>query len=388
MFAVIRCPICQHKATVPEGDMGKRQICPNCKSPFLAGKSVADEEAPMRFEPAGAVGVNKTMLGDTAPPIQYSCPRCKKALEAPAIEAGTKKPCPSCGQRLQVPASSAPAAAPPAPAINKTMLGETEPPIRYNCPVCKKPLESPAIEAGVKKPCPACGQRLQVPLSAPGGAPRPNPNKTILATDESRPQPAGSPAAYASTNYSAGQTAADAVPVYKRPYAIAGMVAVGLVLLVLLACLVTAPGASAEREKFAKVQKDFEDYKKDVEQKTAALEQARKLVESQTHMAERTRADFERQRLESERDLNAKLAQNASDQKAQQILKEHYAEERRRADDRERQAEEKRRQDAAKTQMELEVMKAQLKQANERPPVIQYAPPPYYRYHPYYGWGY
>ena len=237
--------------------MGKRQICPNCKSPFLAGRSASDDEVALKFEPGQqgfGAGVNKTMLGETAPPILYNCPKCKKALESPAIEAGTKKPCPACGQRLQVPA------APPTPALNKTMLGETEPPIRYNCPTCKKPLESPAIEAGTKKPCPACGQRLQVPLSSPGGAPRPNLNKTILASDESKPQAGGIQTDYPSGRPPAGaavpsQTAGDALPFYKRPYGMAAIAAGGLLVLLLLACLATAPGASAEREKLPRPRK-------------------------------------------------------------------------------------------------------------------------------------
>ncbi len=125
MFASITCPACRHKYTIPEGQMGSRQNCPNCRTPFLAGKSVSEGAAaadvPMKYEPAAAPGINKTMLGETEPPIRYNCPRCKKPLESPAIEAGTKKPCPSCGQRLQVPA------APPAPpGLNKTILASTE----------------------------------------------------------------------------------------------------------------------------------------------------------------------------------------------------------------------------------------------------------------------
>ena len=108
--------------------MGKLAHCPNCQSPFQAGKSVASEEPAISMKqqaaPAAA-GINKTMLGETDPPIKFNCPRCKKPLEAPAIEALTKKPCPACGQRLQVPAAPK-AAAPPQPAFNKTMLAADE----------------------------------------------------------------------------------------------------------------------------------------------------------------------------------------------------------------------------------------------------------------------
>ena len=125
MFHRITCPSCQHKFTIPEGAMGKIANCPNCQSPFQAGKSVADAEVPMKQQAAAMAPINKTMLGETEPPIKYNCPRCKKPLEAPTIEAGTKKPCPACGQRLQVPAAPKPAAA-PQPAFNKTMLAANE----------------------------------------------------------------------------------------------------------------------------------------------------------------------------------------------------------------------------------------------------------------------
>src|SRR5262252_8683364 len=101
MFAVVACPACQYKFSIPEGDMGKRHVCPNCKSPFIAGKSGAEAVASAPVLAAAGVGAGaggnpsyaKTMLGETAPPIKYNCPRCKAPLEAPSIEAGTKKPC-------------------------------------------------------------------------------------------------------------------------------------------------------------------------------------------------------------------------------------------------------------------------------------------------------
>ncbi len=124
MFAKIACPTCKHKFTIPEGAMGSRQTCPNCQSLFLAGKSVGEADVPMKSEPAAAVPINKTMLGETAPPIPYNCPRCKEPLQSPAIEAGTKKPCPKCGGRLQVPAAPPPTAA--QPHLNKTLLASDE----------------------------------------------------------------------------------------------------------------------------------------------------------------------------------------------------------------------------------------------------------------------
>src|SRR5262245_16403449 len=119
MFTPVKCPACQYKFTVPEGDMGKRHVCPNCQSPFYAGASAPDASTPvaMAGAPSNSPGsYQKTMLVDQAPPIKFNCPRCKAPLEAAASEAGTKKPCSACGQRLQVPAASAAAPAPPQPA--------------------------------------------------------------------------------------------------------------------------------------------------------------------------------------------------------------------------------------------------------------------------------
>lgn len=128
MVTNVTCPTCQYRFTVPEGAMGKRQTCPNCHSPMVAGKS----EAPGGAEPvasmlqgqqpvvpAAKVGLNKTMLGEAAPPIRFNCPRCKGVLEVPAGDVGQKMPCTHCGQRLQVPNPTV-----PPPPANKTMLGQ------------------------------------------------------------------------------------------------------------------------------------------------------------------------------------------------------------------------------------------------------------------------
>src|SRR5262249_27578594 len=113
------------------------------------------------------------------------------------------RPAPAGARRPPPPARPPPPHPPPAgPAAaqhSRTMLAEPEAPIQYNCPNCKKPLEAPASEGGTKKPCPACGQRLQVPAAPPPAAAQPNLNRTMLATDQSRGQPVpqrGHPAAY------------------------------------------------------------------------------------------------------------------------------------------------------------------------------------------------
>jgi S1-C subfamily serine protease len=49
--------------------------------------------------------------------IRFACPTCHKALSAPDEKAGLKLPCPGCGQRLQI----------PVPFASRTMLGELLP---------------------------------------------------------------------------------------------------------------------------------------------------------------------------------------------------------------------------------------------------------------------
>ena len=69
-------------------------------------------------------------------------------------------------------------------------------------------------------------------------------------------------------------------------------------------------------------------------------------------------------------------------------MREQHDEMMRKIDDARKQAELKQQRDAEKHQAEMEVIRAQLKQSAERQTIIQYAPSPYYRWHPVYGWGY
>src|SRR5260370_40027602 len=101
MFARVTCPACQYKLTIPEGHRSKRQVGPNCKSPFLAGKSELEPELEMKRQTAPESAYNKTMLGEMQPPIKYNCPRCNTPLESPASEARTQNPSPAPCQRLQ-----------------------------------------------------------------------------------------------------------------------------------------------------------------------------------------------------------------------------------------------------------------------------------------------
>ena len=59
--------------------------------------------------------------------------------------------------------------------------------IRYRCPRCQKPLTAQDNEAGAKKNCPHCEQRVQIPVPPP-------PNKTMLGAgtaEQDRPRDAG-----------------------------------------------------------------------------------------------------------------------------------------------------------------------------------------------------
>lgn len=141
MFTAVMCPTCQHKFRVPEGSMGKRHNCPNCQTPFLAGRSEAEPNDAVEPQPAAVPALNKTMLAEPEPPIRSTCPRCKKSVESPASEAGTKKPCPHCGQRLLIPAPPPPAAA--QPGLNKTLLALDE--TKAAPPPAKEAKEVPAV---------------------------------------------------------------------------------------------------------------------------------------------------------------------------------------------------------------------------------------------------
>src|SRR4051812_26832725 len=244
MLANVTCPACQHRYWLDEGQMLSAQICPKCQASFFAGKSTADARAGAAVAASGQPSYAKTMIGEASPPIKYNCPRCKAALEADGIEGGTKKNCPNCTQRHQVPAAAAPApvAAAQGPALNKTLLASDEsaappaPPIKYNCPNCKKALEAPADQGGTKKNCPACNQRFQIPAATPG---KPNINKTMLASDESAGRGSaagGPPPATGAGGWAPGAAAAPASA--WAQYATPRNVAIGAVLLILLLLIV------------------------------------------------------------------------------------------------------------------------------------------------------
>ena len=414
MFTVITCPACQHKLTVPEGTMGKRQTCPNCHTPFMAGKSTSEAEAEisMKLQPAAPAGFNKTMLGDTAPAIKFNCPRCKKPLEAPAIEAGTKKPCPECGQRLQVPPAPtlAPAAG-AAPNLNKTLLASDDtkpqapqPPIKYNCPNCKKPLEAPASEALTKKNCPACGQRMQVPAAPPPGAGGPNLNKTVLASDDGSPRPAGYQAglplaAGAAMTIPSTQAGAAAGPapdkvLTPRVYLIGAAMASVMAFILLLVCMIglfTSSGAKAAKGEHEQAMKDLEKLKAEMEAKRLEMANARKAQDDIDQERKRQKADEDRQQRQFEARLQAIQDDAITDKKTKAELENTLRAQKQAAElkamEREQEAKIRKQENEDKAAAAKVQADAAAAAAQRQTTIIQAPPPYYYRYNPYYYYG-
>jgi DNA-directed RNA polymerase subunit RPC12/RpoP len=348
MFASITCPACRHKYTIPEGAMGSRQSCPNCRTPFLAGKSVPEgaiADVPMKYEPVAAAGINKTMLGETEPPVRYNCPRCKKPLESPAIEAGTKKPCPSCGQRLQVPMPP-----PPPPGLNKTILATSE--------------GNPQA-AGVSTAPPPMGSVVSNPAAAP-----------------------------------AAQTTPGSL--FSRPLAvIGGIVAAGVLFLLctcLLAIFFSGPSA-ADREKLAAAQKQFADAQKELAELKESIKKREQDLESARQKASEAeykksldaimtqfKAQQENLDRQAERDRQAYLNDQ---QKAAEAKREQ---ERRQRDLDEMKLQELKRQKDNETELKGQIAKLQGEveaQKNRANTIIQQPPPVVYSYpyyHPYRYW--
>jgi DNA-directed RNA polymerase subunit RPC12/RpoP len=404
MLANVTCPACGHKYWIQEGDMGSRQICPSCQAPFFAGASQASgPPAPplaagkSAAPPAAQPGYAKTMIGETAPPIHYSCPRCKTPLEAPASEAGTKINCPKCSQRVQVPAAPKPEPVAAAPNLNKTMLASDEsaappkPPIKYNCPNCKKPLESPAEQAGTKRHCPSCNQRLQIPAVPPDTSPR---NQTMLAAPEGAAPASAWPAGSAPAAGSGpGLIPPPVPPAATNPWAHAlspKNVIIGV--LVLLLVLLVAPalirgGAHVDSDALKAAQMELEKLKLEIQQKQIDMDrQAKAAAEERRQFDEMTRnnkaqedklREAERQRLrEADEDQRAALERKLKKEQQQreaereEMQKKHL----------DALAEAQRKLDESKRALEASQQKQQT--IIERPPPVIYYPP----YHPRYYW--
>ena len=404
MLARITCPACQNQFSIPEGDMGKRQVCGKCHSPFFAGKGVLEPQGAGSPPSGPAPPYYKTMLGDTAPPIKYNCPRCQAPLEAPASEAGTKKPCPSCGQRLQVPAAPPPPPPPAAaqPNLNKTMLAGDDrvpaaPPIKYNCPRCQKPLESPASEAGVKKPCPSCGQRHQVPAAPPAPV-HPGQNKTMLASGATSSQPFGGQPGYVTPTVPG---AAPGAPGALPPQAPAGQITIGsytistrtlalaaaaLVVLLILVPAVIHGGKSEDLAAAAAQKRELERASADVEQRKAELE---RLTRFETETREKINALVAKQSADEQRmhdDLRDAL-RSISDQKQRAELEDRFRDKQRQAEQERRQSEEEQKKILAEAKAAIDAKTKELEAAKQQQQTIIQQPAPVYYYPPYH-WRY
>jgi DNA-directed RNA polymerase subunit RPC12/RpoP len=336
MLTLITCPTCHHKFSIPEGAMGERQTCPNCQSIFRAGKSVSETDG--RSRPAILrASIDKTMLGEMDPPIRYNCPRCKKQLESPASEAGAKKPCPSCGGRLQVPA--APPAAAAQNGLNKTLLASDE---SNGAHIAPQPV-----------------------ASAP--APLPQAPSVTVSPAAAAPQPAGNQGLWPLS-----PTA--------RTYAIRGLVAAGVLLVVLF--FLGRNAAQAENEKFLANQKqELDKARADIEQKLAMMNEQRRLEKEERSKWEAMVAKHEvdQRRLEDQRELDRRNLAYINDQKLAAEAKDKLDREQRRLEDERRTAKAERDKADLEMRLKMEALQKQLESAKTKETTIitQPAPPAY-----------
>jgi len=398
MMASVMCPACQHKQLLPEIEVGKLQSCPNCQSSFVAGTSTVQARGGPSRAPSPQLQPSyaKTMLaGAGAPPIKYNCPRCKAPLEAAAGEGGTKTACLHCTQRHQVPPAPSSVPVAPAPGLNKTMLAGDEmsapppppplPPIKYNCPNCKKPLEAPASEGGTKKNCLYCAQRLQVPAAASGL------NKTKLASSDDNGQwsptgatsatgvHAGPPPTPGERGQPAPKEGAGSIPFTPRN------VGIGVAILLLLVLVVPAllrGGNRTDGEAAAKAQMDLEKLKAEIELKKQAMDQ-QKNAEAETRrrfddMMNQRRAEDERMRAE-----HRALIQSIGDQNQKTKAEAEFNAAQRKSSEAEREREKKYQQELADLKRQGDENKRSLEAAQQRQQTIIHQPPPVVYYPPY-----
>ena len=145
MAANVTCPMCGLLCNPPD-PAGPEMRCPACFSLFPVKPAPASPllERSATTAPSAAAAPNRTLLAQPEAMIRYNCPRCKKSLESPASFAGQKLNCPDCNQRLQIPQPSAP----PQPALNKTILATEEPaaPLSYSTPMAPNPPAVPTVK--------------------------------------------------------------------------------------------------------------------------------------------------------------------------------------------------------------------------------------------------
>jgi DNA-directed RNA polymerase subunit RPC12/RpoP len=347
--------------------MGQRRTCPKCEAVFIAGKSVA--------ESAGRVnGTSRRGLLERAAEEQQA---------APQVAAAATKPVPGSG-------------------ADRTMLAELDALIRYNCPRCKKPLESPASEGGTKKPCPSCGGRLQVPAAPPpaSAAAATGLNKTLLADaavpQSFAPRPTVAPMMHPPAAMPMGVAVGQPHRSNVKKYVIGG-IAAAVVLLAFLFFL-GKRNADFEFDKAMAAQKaQLEQLKMEIEQKSALLQQQQEIDAKMKSRWEEERARQEARQRDFERERENELRRLAmlSDEKQAADAKAKLEQKQREIEDEKRRAAEERAKAERDMHDQLDSLKRQLDNANKTTTVIQQAPPPAYPwyyyggprpYHPYWGW--
>lgn len=287
MNGKVTCPTCKHRYEIPEEQMGGRQVCPGCQSPFFAAGPIAGARTSLP-PPMPPAGFAQTMIGEAVATIKYTCPRCKAPLEAAATEAGTKKNCPHCSQRLQVP--PLPGTQPAVPSLNKTMLTPEE------SVVAARPRQGAPVADGMRGP---------VPLAT--GSLRAGPWEKVLHS----------------------------------PKVLAGIIGALLLVLLLVVVLLLRGGKSADTDAQAKAQieKELEKLKNEIEQKKTEMEERAKAQDSARQQIEETRAknkaEDDRRREEEQRRLR-----DIDDEARRAALKKQLQQEQEQRD-KERQAREK-----------------------------------------------
>jgi DNA-directed RNA polymerase subunit RPC12/RpoP len=329
MLTLITCPTCHHKFPVPESGAGQRRTCPNCDSVFVGEKQASE---------------NGRTNGSSR----------RGLLERAADEASAARP-----------------------PMDRTMLAEVDAPIKYNCPRCKTALESPTSESGMKKPCPSCGGRLQVPPAPAPVSANPALNKTMLGVSDFGPQTVA-PAPFAPTAFAPDLSQASApIPTIAGPspgqlfaehgwkVGVGALLVVGVVLIAL--CFQGKSPADQEQEKLLQAQKlELERLKGDIETKTALLQQQQD-AETKQHKVwqeTKTKQEEKQRELDRERDLEMRRVATLNDEKFAAETKfrldqkqRELEEQRKKADEQQAKAEQEMRDQIDQLRKQLEAAK-------------------------------
>ena len=134
MAIEFHCPRCQTEFHVADEDAGTKQRCPHCQAKVRV--PTPEKLAPAPLLVSGAA-------------IEFLCPRCQTAMQAPVESTGSKLRCPHCQAKVRVPEPVM------APAPGAT--------IEFQCPRCDEVLRARGEHAGLKQFCPRCGGKVRVP---------------------------------------------------------------------------------------------------------------------------------------------------------------------------------------------------------------------------------